>query len=90
MARFSETSVACLKRTMLACSPRDFRFNAYDVEVIMKETGLNQAQVQVWADHFRMRYETQKDRMDFLQADGFDKVKRPPAISGVKTPSVFS
>jgi hypothetical protein len=41
----------------------------------MKETGLNQAQVKVWADHFRMRYETEKDRMEFLQADGFDKVK---------------
>ena len=74
MPRFPESSVACLKRVMLTCSSRDFRFNAYDIETIVKETGLNQAQVQVWADNFRMRYETEKNRMEFLNADGFDKV----------------
>jgi hypothetical protein len=74
MPRFPEASVACLKRLMLTCASRDFRFNAYDIEAIMQETGLNQAQVQVWAENFRMRYETEKDRMDFLKADSFDKV----------------
>ena len=86
MPRFSETSVACLKRTMLANSLGDFRFNASDIEAIMKETGLNQAQVQVWADHFRTRYETQKDRMEFLTTDALDKPVRDHQSSlGPKT-----
>ncbi len=72
--RFPETSVACLKHTMLVRAASDFRFTPVDVESITKETGLNQAQVQVWADHFRMRYVTVKERIDFLKSDGFDKV----------------
>ena len=73
MPRFPEGSVACLKRMMLIRAPQ-FRFSAGDVEDIVKETGLNQAQVQVWADHFRMRYESEKERTDFLKSDGFEKV----------------
>ncbi len=73
MPRFPETSVACLKRVMLARVP-ECMFTPADVDAIMLETGLNKAQVQVWAENFRMRYETEKDRMDFLKADGFDKV----------------
>eukprot|EP00291_Cryptomonas_curvata_P009507 CAMPEP_0172201560 /NCGR_PEP_ID=MMETSP1050-20130122/30080_1 /TAXON_ID=233186 /ORGANISM="Cryptomonas curvata, Strain CCAP979/52" /LENGTH=233 /DNA_ID=CAMNT_0012879245 /DNA_START=34 /DNA_END=732 /DNA_ORIENTATION=- len=74
MPRFPESSVMCLKRVMLIRAP-EFMFTPIDVEVIMLETGLNKAQVQVWADHFRMRYETEKDRLEFLVADGFDKEK---------------
>jgi hypothetical protein len=74
MPRFPESSAACLKRVMLSRSP-GFMFYPMDVEAIMLETGLNKAQVQVWADHFRMRYETEKNRMEFLNADGFDKVR---------------
>ena len=73
MPRFPEESVACLKRVMLARSP-DYLFTPEDVEVVIKETGLIKAQVLVWADHFRMRYETEKERVDFLNADGFEKV----------------
>ncbi len=40
----------------------------------MLETGLNKGQVQVWAETFRMWYETEKDRIEFPRADDFDKV----------------
>ena len=73
MPRFPESSVACLKRVMLSRAP-GFMFYPMDVEAIMLETGLNKAQVQVWAENFRMRYETEKDRIEFLKADDFDKV----------------
>jgi hypothetical protein len=73
MSRFPEASVACLKRVMLACAP-EFRFLAANVEEIKQETGLNEAQIRVWGDHFRMRYATEKERMDFLTSDGFEKV----------------
>jgi hypothetical protein len=73
MSRFPEPSVACLKRVMLTCAP-EFRFLAANVEVIKQETGLNEAQIFKWADHFRMRYSTEKERMDFLTSDGFEKV----------------
>jgi hypothetical protein len=59
---------------MLSRASQDFKFTPSDVDMICTETGLNQAQVQVWADHFRMRYVTVKERMDLLQSDGFDKV----------------
>lgn len=74
MPRFPEESVACLKRTMLARAAQEFTFSPADVEAVVKETGLNQAQVQVWAENFRFRYTTSKERMDFLASDGFDKV----------------
>jgi hypothetical protein len=73
MSRFPEASVACLKRVMLTCAP-EFRFLGANVEVIKQETGLNEAQIRVWGDHFRMRYTTEKERMDYLTSDGFEKV----------------
>lgn len=73
MSRFPEASVACLKRVMLARAP-EFSFLPADVTAIMLETGLNQSQIRVWGDHFRMRYATEKERMDFLSSDGSDKV----------------
>lgn len=48
---------------------------------------MNQAQVQVWAENFRMRFVTLKERMDFLKSDGFDKVKR---LSSSLEPKMFS
>lgn len=74
MPRFPEESVACLKRVMLSRASEEFRFTQNDVDIICAETGLNQAQVLDWAENFRMRYVAVKDRMDFLQYDGFDKV----------------
>ena len=74
MPRFPEESIVCLKRTMLARAGHEFKFTPADVEEILKETGLNQAQVQVWTDHFRMRYATEKERVDFLSAEIVEKV----------------
>ncbi len=72
--RFPEESVACLKRTMLVRQPH-FMFNANDVENVMKETGLENAQIKVWAEKFRFHYETEKARKGFLESDGIDKVR---------------
>ena len=74
MPRFPDESVACLKRVMLSRASEEFKFTPNDMDVICKETGLNQAQVQVWAENFRMLYVTVEDRLGFLQSDGFDKV----------------
>ena len=75
MPRFHESSVACLKHAMLAKAPT-FRFSPEDVQQIIQNTGLNQAQVQVWAENFRMRYVTEKDKLDFLKADAAEKPVR--------------
>jgi len=90
--RFPDESVTYLKRTMLARSP-SFVFTAGDVEAIVSETGLIKAQVQVWADHFRMRYETEQERKNFLESDGVDKVRDHLPSLGSKifpTPRPFS
>lgn len=74
MPRFPEEAVACLKRVMLSRAEHDFRFSPADVEAVIRETGLNQAQVQVWGEHFRMRHDTQKERVDFLKTESPPKV----------------
>jgi hypothetical protein len=77
---------------MLARSP-SFVFTAGDVEAIVSETGLIKAQVRVWADLFRYRYETEKERKDFLESDGVDKVRDHLSSLGSKifsTPRPFS
>ena len=74
MPRFPEESVACLKRFMLSRASEEFKFTPDDMEIICKETGLNRAQVVDWADHFRTRYVTSKERLDFLRHEGVDKV----------------
>jgi hypothetical protein len=58
---------------MLKCVP-DFRFLPEYVEGIKQETGLNEPQIFKWAELFRYRYQTEKERMDFLSSDGFEKV----------------
>ena len=91
MPRFLPIHVACLKRTMLAWSGQRFMFTPQNVQAIVQETGLNQAQIQVWAEHFRMRYATEKDRLDFLKADATDRPVRdhPSSLGSRKcsTPS---
>lgn len=74
MPRFPDECGACLKRVMLSRAPQDFMFTHNDVDVICAETHLSQAQVQVWAEHFRMRYGTLKERLEFLQNESIDKV----------------
>ncbi len=72
MPRFPDESVAYLKRVMLSRGS-SFMFTPEDVETIIQETGLNKAQVQVWAENFRMRYATEKERIQFLKTDPLKK-----------------
>jgi hypothetical protein len=73
MSRFPEASVSCLKLVMLARAP-EFYLQAADESVIMQKTGLNSAQIRKWTENFRIRYETTKERMDFLTSDAPEKV----------------
>jgi hypothetical protein len=73
MSRFPEASVTCLKQVMLSRAP-EFYFKPEDESVIGQRTGLNSAQIMKWAEHFRMRYATEKERMEFLTSDGSEKV----------------
>ena len=81
MPRFLPTHVACLKRTMLARAAQGFMFTPQDVEAVVQETGLNQTQVQVWAEHFRMRYAGEKERLDYLGPD--KSVRDTPSYLGI-------
>jgi hypothetical protein len=71
--RFTDEMLAPLKRVMLTRQP-SFVFTPADVEALFQETGLVKAQVQKWANNFRRLYSTEKERMDFLTADGPEKV----------------
>lgn len=54
---------------MLARQP-NFMFTASDVQSVMKETGLDKAQVQEWADNHRRRckYRTLDKTLVFLRS----------------------
>ena len=69
MPRFPDSSVTCLKRTMLARQPH-FMFTPSDVQNVMKETGLDKDQIQMWAENLRYRFKIKKldDTLDFLRS----------------------
>lgn len=71
--RFTDEMLAPLKRVMLARAP-EFVFGLEDVDVLVKETGLVKAQVQMWARNFRLRYATEKERVDYLTTEIVEKV----------------
>ena len=71
--RFTDEMLVPLKRVMLTRQP-SFLFTPGDVEALFQETGLVKAQVQKWAENFRGRYPTEKERVDFLTVDGSEKV----------------
>ena len=73
MSRFPEASITCLKGIMLTRAP-EFFFKPEDESIIVRETGLNAAQISKWSENFRMRYESTQERMDFLSSDGSEKV----------------
>ncbi len=75
MSRFPESSLACLKRVLLARAP-EFCFQATDVFAIVQVTWLNQAQISKWAENFMICYETADERIEFLESDGLEKVIR--------------
>jgi len=79
-ARFLDEHITCLKRVMLPRFP-ECKFTQEDYEEVMKETGLNQAQVDQWAKHLRFRLPVDEDRKAFLVATGKpEKVRWPRAI----------
>ena len=82
MSRFPEASVACLKQVMLSRAP-EFYFRPEDEPVIGQRTGLNSAQIMKWAELFRYRYKTEKERMEFLTSDGSEKVTEPHTLAAV-------
>ena len=54
MPRFPHTDEAFLKRTMLPRAPACF-FTKEDVELIVKETGIEESRIQHWATNLRWR-----------------------------------
>ena len=46
------------------------KFTQQDQEEIMKATGLNQDQIEHWAEHVRFRLPVDEDRKAFLLATG--------------------
>lgn len=79
--RFTDEMLAPLKRVMLSCAP-GFSLGPEHVQALAQETGLVKAQVQKWAENFRRRYVTEKERVDFLTTEGCEKVSCPPLIFG--------
>jgi len=78
---FLDIHVACLKRTMLARAAHGFMFTPQDVQEVMQETDLNQAQIQAWADNFRFRHAGEKERLEYLGPD--KQVHDHPSFFGV-------
>lgn len=74
MPRFSDAATACLKRVMATRASDGFCLRGSDVTDVVRETGLEEAQVKKWAENVRTRYAVDKDRLDFLLSDGFEKV----------------
>ena len=54
---------------MLARQPH-FMFTTSNVENVMKETGLDKDQIQMWAENIRYRFKIKKldDTLDFLRS----------------------
>jgi hypothetical protein len=71
--RFTDEHLVPLKRAVFDRQPT-FTLIPGDVDALVQKTGLNKAQILKWAENFRMRYVTVKERLDFLQSDGLEKV----------------
>jgi hypothetical protein len=54
MPRFADVYIVVIKQTMLPRAP-DCLFTVEDVFFIVSQTGLDEAQIQQWAKHFRSR-----------------------------------
>jgi len=69
MPRFEDQHITCLKKAMLLRFPECY-FVPEDYPGIIKETGLNQAQIEKWAEHLRYRMPVPQDREAFLRSTG--------------------
>ena len=65
MPRFENAHVAFLKRTILPRLP-DCLLTKEDINLIIAETSLSEAQIQQYVKHFRARYTTTEEREKFL------------------------
>ena len=76
MPRFEDKHISCLKKVMLQRIP-DCYFVPEDYPGIIEETGLNQAQIEKWAENLRLRLPVPQDRETFLRVTGdAEKVSR--------------
>jgi hypothetical protein len=75
MPRFENEHVAVLKRVMLPRLPGCY-FAPEDVSAVQAETGLNQAQIEKWADNLRFRLSKHEDRPKFLRSTGEEEKVR--------------
>ena len=66
MPRFEDKHIACLKNAMLPRLP-DCYFLPEDYPGIIKETGLNHAQIEQWGKNLRLRLPVAQDRENFLR-----------------------
>ena len=73
MPRFEDAHIACLRRTMATRLP-DCLFTREDVQAIVADTGLGEAQIDQWAKHFRARYEPEQ-REEFLRSEKDSEVR---------------
>lgn len=69
MPRFQEEHSTVLKRVMLPRLPGCF-FTPEDIGIVLKETGLDIAQIEQWAKNFRIRLPRVEDKEAFLRASG--------------------
>ena len=83
MPRFEDKHISCLKKVMLQRIP-DCYFVPEDYPGIIKETGLDQAQIEQWGKHLRSRLPVALDREAFLRATGeAEKVSRHSSVESV-------
>jgi len=75
MPRFQNEHVAVLKRVMLPRLPGCY-FAPEDVSAVQAETGLNQAQIEKWADNMRFRLFKHEDMVMFLRSTGEEEKVR--------------
>lgn len=68
MPRFEERFVQILKQQMAKRLPECY-FTQSDIEEIVKNTGLNAAQVSEWAENFRKRIHSPTERENALCGD---------------------
>ena len=68
MPRFEDAHISTLKTAMLQRIP-DCYFVPEDYPGIIRATGLNQAQIEKWAEHLRYRIPIVQDRETFLRSN---------------------
>ena len=86
MPRFEDAHISTLKTAMLQRIP-DCYFVPEDYPGIIRATGLNQEQIEKWAEHLRYRIPMVQDREAFLRLSGEqeEKVKKHSSFDSNET-----